>query len=148
MKSSALQAGLGKLSLLLLCTAVGCEALWGGFAVWNDEYCGPDQCAGRDPDSGAVSALADMMTDGDQDAQDASESPQLVFAVGAQGTILRRTGAGWQREVAITTSDLMRVHGSDPRNVIAVGKRGTILDGNWCLRSFAPLFLQIGTFWG
>ena len=88
-----------------------------------------------------------MMTDRDQDAQDASESPQLVFAVGSQGTILRRTSAGWQREVGITTSDLTRVHGSDIRNVIAVGTRGTILDGNLRLRSFTYRFPQIGTFW-
>lgn len=127
---SPLRTGWVALSLILLGTSVGCEALWGGYAVWNNDYCGSDQCQGREPVSDATASVQDMATAKDQDDGDQDDRDPLVFVVGAKGTILRRTESGWQRELAITSNDLIRVHGSGREHVVAVGKLGTILDGN------------------
>jgi len=61
-----------------------------------------------------------------------------AFAVGEQGTILRRGSSGWVAEPSSTTSQLWSVMGSSATSVWAVGTGGQLLQRSgttW--RSFA-----------
>jgi len=62
-------------------------------------------------------------------------SASNVWAVGAQGTILRYNGSAWAKVASNTTSDLFGVWGSSASDVWAVGAGGTIL--HWTGSSWA-----------
>lgn len=53
--------------------------------------------------------------------------PEVVFAVGDDGTILRYDGSAWSVMERVTTERLWDVWGSTPDDVWAVGEHGTIL---------------------
>lgn len=55
-------------------------------------------------------------------------APDRVFAVGANGTVLRYDGATWSPAPAGTSQDLFGIDGTeDGRLTVAVGRRGTII---------------------
>jgi Chitobiase/beta-hexosaminidase C-terminal domain len=74
-----------------------------------------------------------------------------VWAVGAGGTILHRTGAGWSSEASPTTGDLYGVWGTSALDVFAVGIGGTILhrttSGSWSSEA-APVDANLSSVWG
>jgi len=66
--------------------------------------------------------------------------PEDVFAVGAEGTILRYDGARWYGMSTPTRVELRAVWGTGPTDVYAVGETGTILrfDGARWTRMTSP----------
>ena len=56
-----------------------------------------------------------------------ASAPGDVFAVGSQGTILRRSGGTWSKATSGTTASLRDVTGRSAADVYAVGANGVIL---------------------
>jgi len=84
----------------------------------------------------------DLSLTGDLAGLDLGVVGPTIVAVGTKGTILRRIYGVWRLDASLTTSDLVRVHGSDAKHIFAVGKAGTIVGfdgGLWKTQSAGKL---------
>lgn len=77
-------------------------------------------------------------------------SPEEVFAVGTEGTILHFDGARWEPMTSGSESHLAAVWGTSSTDVYAVGEAGTVLhyDGTAWSQMTAPTLAELRGVWG
>ncbi|MGA9521100.1 MAG: hypothetical protein WBV82_06525 [Myxococcaceae bacterium] len=85
---------------------------------WDGDDCHPEDTGDllRDADGGLL-GLNDVW----------GLRPDAIWAVGEQGTILRRDGNEWVREASPTGEDLNAIYGTSSGDLWAVGNAGTLI---------------------